>query len=244
MPCAWRPKKSARARLSVFSRRAQLTRSGTLLRLRRGYEIIARRSGSPGGAGLARSIVGLDFFLQGRRFFRKWPQQFPVSRRRWNLEARFRLTRPTSRRCGRNCLSWVKVVIAGARRCAEHLGVAALRGLARHPFRVAVIDGMDDSSLSRGKLLGAAAALSRHLRQEFPGASESALCCRRAKAAVVANLAVVLAGKVPVGLNFTSGRAALERAQEIAGLKTAISANAFHQAVDGFSVAGECRAAR
>ena len=50
----------------------------------------------------------------------------------------------------------------------------------------------------------------------------------------MANLAVVLAGKVPVGLNFTSGRAALERAQQIAGLKVAISANAFTKRLKDF----------
>ncbi|MGI8890772.1 MAG: AMP-binding protein, partial [Chthoniobacterales bacterium] len=54
------------------------------------------------------------------------------------------------------------------------------------------------------------------------------------KGGVVANLAVVLAGKVPVGLNFTSGRAALQRAQEIAGLHVVISANAFTKRLTDF----------
>src|SRR5205823_13779416 len=49
----------------------------------------------------------------------------------------------------------------------RHLAEDCLRGLKRHRFRTAVIDGLDHSELSRAKLLGAAAALSRVLRKEF-----------------------------------------------------------------------------
>ena len=50
----------------------------------------------------------------------------------------------------------------------DHLARACLRGLKRHPFRIAMIDGFDRTSLSNGKLLGAAMALSRHLRKTCP----------------------------------------------------------------------------
>jgi acyl-[acyl-carrier-protein]-phospholipid O-acyltransferase/long-chain-fatty-acid--[acyl-carrier-protein] ligase len=43
----------------------------------------------------------------------------------------------------------------------------------------------------------------------------------------VANLAVVLAGKVPVNLNFTAGRSALEAACRIAGVRSVLTADAF-----------------
>jgi acyl-[acyl-carrier-protein]-phospholipid O-acyltransferase/long-chain-fatty-acid--[acyl-carrier-protein] ligase len=115
----------------------------------------------------------------------------------------------------------------------QSLGAAAVRGLARHPFRAAVIDGMDGSVLSRSKLLGAGAALSRYLRREC-AEKRIAIVLPASKGGVVANLAVVLAGKVPVGLNFTSGRHALERAEAIAGLTTAISAEAFAQRIPDF----------
>ena len=92
---------------------------------------------------------------------------------------------------------------------------------------------MDDSLLRRGKLLGAAAALSRYLRRHFPE-HRIGIVLPASKGGVVANLAVVLAGKVPVGLNFTSGKDALQRAQQVAGLKTAISANAFANRLTDF----------
>ena len=76
-------------------------------------------------------------------------------------------------------------------------------------FATAVIDGTDHSQLSRAKLLGAAAALSRYLRKEFSD-ERIAIVLPASKASMLANLAVTLADKVPVDLNFTVGRAANE----------------------------------
>lgn len=210
----------------------QLTRSGTLLRLRRGYEVIAREAEGLVVPVWLDQLWGSIFSYQGQRFFTKWPRHFPYpaavefGQPLTPNEAKISTVREKLLELGERCYS---------RRSAlrGHLGRAAVRGLARHPFRTAVIDGMDHSTLSRGKLLGAAAALSRELRRKFPD-PRIAIVLPASKGGVVANLAVVLAGKVPVGLNFTSGRAALQRAQEIAGLNVAISANAFTQRLADF----------
>src|SRR4029077_1723040 len=94
-----------------------------------------------------------------------------------------------------------------------------LRGLKRHPFRIATIDGFDHTSLSCGKLLGAAVALSRHLRKTHPE-RRIGIVLPPGKGGIVANLAVVFAGKIPVNLNFTSLRAAVASAEEQSGLQT------------------------
>ncbi len=210
----------------------QLTRSGVLGGLRRGYQLIARRAEAPVVPVWLDQLWGSIFSFQGGRFFRKWPQHFPYPA---SVEFGFPLSpdeagaatvREQLLQLGERCFS---------RRPAlrQSLGAAAVRGLARHPFRTAVIDGTDGSTLSRSKLLGAAAALSRYLRRECPE-KRIAIVLPASKGGVVANLAVVLAGKVPVGLNFTSGRNALERAEAIAGLTTAISAAAFIERVPDF----------
>src|SRR5207247_450641 len=49
----------------------------------------------------------------------------------------------------------------------RHLAEECVRGLKRRRFATAVIEGTDHTRLSRAKLLGAAAALSRHLRKVF-----------------------------------------------------------------------------
>src|SRR5207248_4862686 len=95
------------------------------------------------------------------------------------------------------------------------------------------IDGVDHSELSRGKLLGAAAALSRFLRKEFSD-QRIAIVLPASKGSMVANLAVTLAGKVPVDLNFTMGRAANEFCIRRAELSVAISASAFIERLKDF----------
>jgi acyl-[acyl-carrier-protein]-phospholipid O-acyltransferase / long-chain-fatty-acid--[acyl-carrier-protein] ligase len=210
----------------------QLTRSGTLLRLRRGYEVIARQADGPVVPVWLDQLWGSIFSFQGQRFFTKWPQHFPYpamvefGEPLAPNDADIATVQEQLLKLGESCYSR-RPALRG------HLGAAAVRGLARDPFRTAIIDGMDDSALSRGKLLGAAAALSRLLRENFPD-SRIGIVLPASKGGVVANLAVVLAGKVPVGLNFTSGHAALERAQEIAGLKVVISANAFSKRLPDF----------
>ncbi|MGB7466785.1 MAG: AMP-binding protein, partial [Candidatus Acidiferrum sp.] len=103
----------------------------------------------------------------------------------------------------------------------------AVRGLNRSPFATLVTDGMDGSKLSRGKLLGVSIALSRYLRKTSPD-QRIAIVLPASKGAVVANLAVTLADKVPVGLNFTASADAIASAIDRAEIKTAISARQFH----------------
>jgi acyl-[acyl-carrier-protein]-phospholipid O-acyltransferase / long-chain-fatty-acid--[acyl-carrier-protein] ligase len=107
-----------------------------------------------------------------------------------------------------------------------HLGRAAIRGLRRDPGAVAVYDGMDGSELRAGNLLAASLALASVLRAQCPEA-RVAVVLPPGKGATVANLAVVLAGKVPVNLNFTAGKAALTAACRIAGVRSVLTAGAF-----------------
>jgi acyl-[acyl-carrier-protein]-phospholipid O-acyltransferase / long-chain-fatty-acid--[acyl-carrier-protein] ligase len=55
----------------------QLSRSGTLLRLRRGYEIIARQAHASVVPVWLDRLWGSIFSFQGGRFFSKWPKRFP-----------------------------------------------------------------------------------------------------------------------------------------------------------------------
>ena len=55
----------------------QLERSGTLLRLRRGYELIARHAKAPVVPVWLDRLWGSIFSFQGGKFFRKWPKEIP-----------------------------------------------------------------------------------------------------------------------------------------------------------------------
>src|SRR5213076_2283485 len=55
----------------------ELSRSGSLLRLRRGYEIIARQAEAPVVPVWLDRLWGSIFSFQGGRFFTKWPRALP-----------------------------------------------------------------------------------------------------------------------------------------------------------------------
>jgi acyl-[acyl-carrier-protein]-phospholipid O-acyltransferase / long-chain-fatty-acid--[acyl-carrier-protein] ligase len=210
----------------------QLERTGTLLRLQRGYELIARHADAQVVPVWLDQLWGSIFSFQGGRFFTKFPRRIPYSvtiafgKPIKSQAADTATVREELLKLGESCFS---------RRPSldRHLAEECVRGLKRSRFATAVIDGMDHSKLSRAKVLGAAAALSRYLRKQFPD-ERIAIVLPASKASMVANLAVTLAGKVPVDLNFTVGRAANESCCRRANLRVAISATQFMERVKDF----------
>jgi acyl-[acyl-carrier-protein]-phospholipid O-acyltransferase/long-chain-fatty-acid--[acyl-carrier-protein] ligase len=203
----------------------RLERAGTLLRLQGGYELIARHANASVVPVWLDKLWGSIFSFQGGRFFKKLPKKITYRvtvafGEPLNAEpADIATVREELLKLGEFCYS-------RRRALDRHLGEACVRGLKRKPFSTAMIDGIDHSQLNRAKLLGAAAALSRFLRKEFSD-KRIAIVLPASKGAVVANLAVALAGKVPVDLNFTMGRAANESCCKRADLRVAISATQF-----------------
>jgi acyl-[acyl-carrier-protein]-phospholipid O-acyltransferase/long-chain-fatty-acid--[acyl-carrier-protein] ligase len=204
----------------------QLSRTGTLARLQRGYEMIARHAGCPVVPVFLDQLWGSIFSFRGGRFFRKWPKHFP-----YRATVAFGNPLPaeeaTIARVHEDLLKLGADCFEQRPELRQHLARRALRGLKRSPFSILVTDGMDGSQLSRGKLLGVSIALSRYLRKKFPE-KRIAIVLPASKGAVVANLAVALADKVPVGLNFTGSSEAIASAIARAEIQTAVSAKQFH----------------
>ena len=210
----------------------ELSRSGSLLRLRRGYEIIARQAEAPVVPVWLDQLWGSIFSFQGGRFFTKWPKSLP-----YRVMVAFGKPLPAEAadiatvreellKIGEFCFSQ-RPLLRG------HLGQACLRGLKRNPFRTAITDGLDGTTLSRGKLLGVAMALARHLKTRCPE-RRIGIVLPPGKGGVVANLAVIFAGKIPVNLNFTSARDSIESAKEQAGLSTIITARLLAKRLEEF----------
>jgi acyl-[acyl-carrier-protein]-phospholipid O-acyltransferase / long-chain-fatty-acid--[acyl-carrier-protein] ligase len=210
----------------------RLERTGTLLRLHRGYELIARHANAAVVPVWLDQLWGSIFSFQGGKFFRKLPKRIPYpvtiafGKPLEADAADIATVREELLKLGELCFS---------RRPSldRYLAEPCIRGLKRRPFATAVIDGLDHSALSRSKLLGAAAALSRYLRKEFSD-ERIAIVLPASKGSMVANLAVTLADKVPVDLNFTIGRAANESCCKRANLRVAISATQFMERLKDF----------
>ncbi len=210
----------------------QLSRSGTLLRLRRGYELIARQAEAPVVPVWLDQLWGSIFSFQGGRFFTKWPRRVPYYVRvafgkpLAPDQADIATVREELLKLGEFCFSQRPNL-------QQHLAVACLRGLKHHPFRTAITDGLDGSSLPCAKLLGAAIALARHIERHYPE-RRIGIVMPPSKGGVVANLAVVLARKIPVNFNFTSARESIESALEQSGVTTILSARLVRKRFEDF----------
>jgi acyl-[acyl-carrier-protein]-phospholipid O-acyltransferase/long-chain-fatty-acid--[acyl-carrier-protein] ligase len=200
----------------------ELTRSGTLLRLQRGFELIARESGAAVVPVWLDQLWGSVFSFHGGKYFKKLPKRVP-----YPVTVAFGEPVPAEK--ATVALMRERLLILGEWAYQQrpilrgHLAEACLRGLKRRQFDPAITDGMDKSVTSRGTLLAASIVLSRYLKRECKS-PRVAVVLPPGRAAVIANAALTLAGKVPVNLNFTAGKASIEAAIRIAGITEVITA--------------------
>lgn len=115
----------------------------------------------------------------------------------------------------------------------QSLAMALLEGLRKHGRNGHIADGADDSELSYDKVLAAALAFSRLIREETDE-PRVAIVLPPGKAGLIANLAVIFAGKIPVNFNFTAGPDAVRSAIRQSGVDRFITADPFVRRVPSF----------
>ena len=116
----------------------------------------------------------------------------------------------------------------------SHLAYELIRGLKRHGTSCKVVDGTDESELRYDKLLAAAIALSRFIRKETDK-DRVGILLPPGKGGLVANLAVLFAGKTPVNLNFTASDSAVDSCIKQADLDKFITADPFVRKMTSFN---------
>jgi acyl-[acyl-carrier-protein]-phospholipid O-acyltransferase/long-chain-fatty-acid--[acyl-carrier-protein] ligase len=200
----------------------ELSRNGMLLRLRRGYELIAHSAECPVIPVWLDQLWGSIFSFEGNKYFKKLPKCIP-----YPVTVSF--GEPIPHDHAGIATVRERLLLLGEAAFQErpllngHLAMACLRGLKHRQFDTLICDGMDNSQMTRGTLLAAATVLARYLVRHCPN-KRIAILLPPGRAAVVANLAIMLARKVPVNMNFTAGHAAQEAAIRIAELEDIITA--------------------
>lgn len=116
----------------------------------------------------------------------------------------------------------------------SHLAYEVLRGLKKHGTTTEVLDGNDGSELRFDKLLAAAIVLSKEIKKET-GKKRVGVILPPGKGGLICNVAVLLAGKVPVNLNFTAGDKAVASSIKQAGLDKFLTADPFVRKMSSFS---------
>lgn len=210
-----------------------ISRTGQLMRIRRGYQLMAERAGVPVVPAYHDGLWGSVFSFSGNRYLFKSPR---VMRTHvyvaWGQPVAAADIPPA--RLRRELLDLGEHAFQQRPQLKRHLGREVVRGLARRPWRVEIIDRTAARrEVTAGQLLAAAAALSRHLRRTIPE-RRVGIVLPPGVGANIANLAVLCAGKIPVNLNFTAGRAAIEASLKLGEITTILSAEAVRAKVKDF----------
>ncbi len=201
----------------------QLTRTGSLMALKPGFELIARRAECPVIVAHLDGLWGSIASFDGGRYFSKWPKGL---RRRTTVgfAAPLGFAEASAARV-REVLLGLGEAAFRARTSRPRLGPLLVRALDAAPFRTAVIDPSSPrKTIEAGELLALSWMLSRRWRALEgrrvgvilpPGIAGSA-----------ANLALILAGKTPVNLNPLMSPAAGSACRMLAGVRSVVTSRA------------------
>lgn len=212
----------------------QLTRTGMMNELKKGFELIARQSGAPVVPVYMHGLWGSIFSFERGHYFRKWPRAVP-----WPVVVAFGDPQPAESadtEWAARALRAASVEALGAMpQLDRSLAASIVRGLKKSRTAPCFIEhGKSVRRLRRHQVLATAAALARRWRETLdsddprvgiylPGGTAPALL----------NLGLILAGRVPVNLPFPNRPAGTLDAQNAAdiirtlGLPTVITARAF-----------------
>jgi acyl-[acyl-carrier-protein]-phospholipid O-acyltransferase/long-chain-fatty-acid--[acyl-carrier-protein] ligase len=210
-----------------------LTRTATLQKLNRGYELIARKARVPVMPVWLENVWGSVFSYAGGSFFWKIPRAVPL--RVWiYFGAPVPAAEATPEVVRRRLYDLSATAFEARPELRSHVGYESLRRLRRRFFKPVVTDAYAaDRTLKGGELLAVALTLAVWVKKNV-AEKRVGIVLPPGLGGTIANLAVVLAGKVPVNLNFTAGRAANESALAHAGIRRVLTAAAMVDKVRDF----------
>ena len=113
------------------------------------------------------------------------------------------------------------------------LTMALLEGVRKHGSKNRIFDGADDTEQPYDKILAAAIAFSKVIKEETDQ-PRVAIVLPPGKGGLIANLAVLFAGKTPVNLNYTAGPEVIRSCIRQAGVDRFITADPFVRKISGF----------
>ena len=202
----------------------QITRTGTLLPFRRGFERIVKGRQVPVIPAHLDRVWGSIFSFEGGRFLRKWPERIP-----YPVSVSFGAPLPSDtpayklRDAVRTLGEEAWRLRKSKRRPLHREFIHAMR---RHPFRFAMADQNRPQVSSIQSLIGSI-VLARALRRHWEGQRHVGILLPPTVAGALVNVAAPLCGKTSVNLNYTVGKSGLEAAVRLAGLRTIVTSRVF-----------------
>jgi acyl-[acyl-carrier-protein]-phospholipid O-acyltransferase/long-chain-fatty-acid--[acyl-carrier-protein] ligase len=187
----------------------QISRTGNLLKFQRGFKKILEGVDAPIVPVYLDRVWGSVFSFEGRKFFWKWPKQIP-----YPVTVSFGKPLPASAEVWevRQAVQELgaQSVIAG-RDTELPLHRLFIRAAHQHRRRLCMADS-SGTELTYGKALMRAIILSRMLQRRLGPEPMAGVVLPPSVGGVLANLALLFAGKTPVNLNFTASKESVANA--------------------------------
>ena len=202
----------------------QITRTGTLLPFRRGFERITKGRTAPIIPVHLDRVWGSIFSFDRDRFFWKLPERLP-----YPVTVSFGLPMPphTPAHELRDAIRALGEAAWALRKPDRRpLHREFIRMMRRHPLRFVMSDQRRPHVSAAQSLIGSI-AVARALRPLWKDQQNVGILLPPSVAGALANVAAPLCGKTSVNLNSTVGRSGLEAAVRQAGLRTILTSRAF-----------------
>ena len=202
----------------------QITRTGTLLPFRRGFERIVKGRVVPVIPVHLDRVWGSIFSFNRGRFLWKLPEQLP-----YPVTVSFGepLAPSTTAHELRGKIRELGEAAWRLRKShRQPLHREFVRSMRRYPFRLAMADQNRPHVSSLQALIGAI-VLARTLRPQWDGQQRVGVLLPPTVAGALVNVAAPLCGKTIVNLNYTVGKSGLEAAVKLANLQTIVTSRTF-----------------
>ena len=209
----------------------QLTRTGMLNELKKGFELIARQAKAPVLPVFMDSLWGSIFSFERHRYFYKLPKRFP-----YPVTVNFGKPIPhdeVNNSSAREAIQDLSVAAFAEREDLRmSMGEAVVRGLKNRPSQELFIDvGKNRRVFKRGLVLTVAYSLAKRWRHWPDDEKRVGILLPPGAVAGIMNVALVLAKRVPVNLpiDLISKPAERERLMRVHGMRRVISSSALFQ---------------
>ena len=218
--------------LGVFVE-GQVTKTGSLMALKSGFDALARESGVPV------IPIFLDNLWQTKFSFFD-PAGMRLKPKPFRMEINIGIGEPLPHE--RLSLGNVRQALLDLseecfqrrRELEGHIADFCFRGLASSPFFEQLVDyTVGRKPMKSGILLALSLLMSKEFRNRIDG-ERVGVVLPPGIGVTVANLALLFAGKIPVNLNFTAGTAAIESSYRKGEIDTVITAEALKKKIPQF----------
>ena len=201
-----------------------ISRTGNLLPLRRGFERIVEGLEVPIVPVYLDRVWGSIFSFKHGRFFWKLPERLP-----YPVTVAWGKPLPSSTTVQEARMALMELgaeALAHRRQPTDRLHTAFMR-TARRRWRHPAMADSTGQRVTYGRALVGSLLLAREIARRTPDQDAVGLLLPSSVGGAMANIATLVAGRIPVNLNFTAGEDAITAALAQAGIRTIVTSRVF-----------------